>query len=865
VVNKLRRGLLGALALTPVTPYVFGATGNPIPTENAAAGFGAWRVQRWPTSFDWSVSTVGSAPYTEIEGYLGAQSVNIGESINLYVNCQEPTYTVQVFRLGWYGGSGSRLMYSSPVMTGVKQTIPTPDGLGTIDCNWSVSLNIPIPTNWVSGIYLVKLIAGTSKGESLASFVVRDDARVADFILSTTKNTSQAYNNWGGKSLYEFNSLNGAKAFAVSFNRPETDNGGMGQHVNWELSMIRFMEREGYDIKYISNEDMHKTPGILNNAKAYLSVGHDEYWSYEMRQSAQVAQAAGIHSAFLASNTCYWQVRFGPDSRGVANRVMTSYKEQALTQDPIADKKLVTTNWRTIPVSGDPVAQPENALMGVMYHGDPVNGALVADDVSHWLFSGTGITKGQSLAGLLGYETDARFNNGFEPARLRSIFASPDPYGTSSVVSFIKDSGAFVLGAGTMQWSWGVDFCPSWAPNSGQDRTSAAFQRLNRNLLNRMLLPALKKPTNVVATPSAGQNTVTWDAVSGAATYDVYRATSPNAPLTTPYRTGLVSPVIADAAVTQGTKYYYDVIARNGDAESNPSSEVNCTASGGTPVLTPQTISFGPLPSKSVGDPNFSLTATASSGLAVAYSSSNPAVATISGGSNMVKIIGAGQAVITATQAGNSQYEAAPPVQQTLTVSAAPLKPQTISFPAIPSKNMGDPTFQLSATASSGLAVTYTSSNPAVATINGKVVTIVGVGTTQITASQAGNGTWAAANPVTQTFTVAPAAGGGANLLPPTGLTGYSCSDTTCWAFGAQGNKGAARINWTQSKSAGITGNVIYRGDGTAGALVEIARVSPSTTYIDYNVVKGKTYHWKVAAMSAAGVGPMSNDTAFTY
>jgi uncharacterized protein YjdB len=166
-----------------------------------------------------------------------------------------------------------------------------------------------------------------------------------------------------------------------------------------------------------------------------------------------------------------------------------------------------------------------------------------------------------------------------------------------------------------------------------------------------------------------------------------------------------------------------------------------------------QTITFGALDNKTFGDADFDLTATASSGLDVSYTSSDLTVATIDG--NTVIIVGAGTTTITASQAGDDNYLAATDVQQTLTVEKAA---QTITFGALDSKTVEDADFDLSATASSGLDVSYTSSDLTVATIDGNTVTIVGAGTTTITASQAGDDNYIAATEVQQTLTVEKAA-----------------------------------------------------------------------------------------------------------
>jgi sugar lactone lactonase YvrE len=162
-----------------------------------------------------------------------------------------------------------------------------------------------------------------------------------------------------------------------------------------------------------------------------------------------------------------------------------------------------------------------------------------------------------------------------------------------------------------------------------------------------------------------------------------------------------------------------------------------------------QTITFGALAAKIVSDPSFTLSATASSGLAVSYTSSNTAVATVSG--STVTIVGLGSADITASQAGNSNYNAAPDVVQTLTVNKGN---QTITFGPLASKTAGDADFNLTATASSGLAVTYTSSDPTVATVSGNTVTILSSGSTNITASQAGDASYNAATDVVQVLSV---------------------------------------------------------------------------------------------------------------
>jgi Divergent InlB B-repeat domain len=168
------------------------------------------------------------------------------------------------------------------------------------------------------------------------------------------------------------------------------------------------------------------------------------------------------------------------------------------------------------------------------------------------------------------------------------------------------------------------------------------------------------------------------------------------------------------------------------------------------PSKTNQTISFAALGNKNYGDPAFSVSATASSGLPVTFSIvSGPA--TISG--STVTITGVGTVTVRASQAGNANYNPAPDVDQSFTVAKAN---QTISFGSLTGKTYGDPAFSVAATASSGLGVSFSIlSGPA--TISGNTVTITGAGTVTVRASQAGNANFNAAPNVDQSFTVAKA------------------------------------------------------------------------------------------------------------
>jgi hypothetical protein len=358
-----------------------------------------------------------------------------------------------------------------------------------IACKWVDPYPVTIPTDWLSGVYLAKLTGVPSGNQSYIMFVVRDDRR-ADFVFQSTVTTYQAYNNWGGKSLYGFNST-GTPARKVSFDRPYASAFGTGGYLfDWEYNFVRFLEREGYDVTYTTNVDTHARPSSLRRAKAFLSVGHDEYWSWEMREHVEAARDAGVHLAFFSANNCYWQIRFENQ-----NRTIVGYKEAALASDPFANDgnpsndHLITVKWRDVPV-----ARPEEALMGVMYGESQIDGDIVIDNPSHWVFAGTGLQKGDKLIGLLGYEVD-RIQGIASPPGLVRLAHSPyvndhGETGFSDMTIHTTASGAMVFSAGTIQWSWGLD--PFGDPDRVQ-RQSEGAKQITRNVLNRMKFVARRR------------------------------------------------------------------------------------------------------------------------------------------------------------------------------------------------------------------------------------------------------------------------------------------------------------------------------------------------------------------------------------
>jgi hypothetical protein len=445
---------LVTLLLTVLTLGLTGrvASANNIQTENLKPGTTEWQL----TNYGYA-----NGP---IEGYASLTSVNRGGQIKFFVNTAEPTYTMDIFRLGDYGGLGARRMMATIPRTGTAQVIPIPDPTtGLIECDWTdpYVLTIPAsadPTDWMSGFYLVKLTAGTSGMQQYIIFTVRDDARATDLLLAQTVNTYEAYNPWGGKSLYGtiVNRADTANAaHKVSFNRPyfgEQANGAASLFA-WEYPMAQWLEREGYDISYATNIDVDQDPNLLLNHKAFLSIGHDEYWSWRMRDNVEAARDRGINLGFFSGNTSYWQVRYEPSVlTGDPARTMVGYKE-AWRQDPITPDYLKTNEFRYTPVN-----RSEDQMNGVMYITQ-ARPAMVIEDASSWVLTGTGLNNGDRLVNpdgtpFLGYEVDG-MNSG-SPANTQRIGHSPaesDAENYSDMTVYRAASGATVFATGSIAWS----------------------------------------------------------------------------------------------------------------------------------------------------------------------------------------------------------------------------------------------------------------------------------------------------------------------------------------------------------------------------------------------------------------------------
>ena len=456
---------------------------NPIQQENSLPGTPGW------------ADFTASSQQDLLSGFGSKISVNHGDSIGLYVTTTSPSFTIDIYRTGYYQGIGARLVQSLGSFTGVYQPIPAPDPVtGMVACsNWTATTTLQIPSTWVTGVYLAKLTSSDGHS-SFIFFVVRNDGGTEDVLYQSSVTTYEAYNLWGGTSSYgnttDKTVYPYAHATKVSFDRPFVpgDSNGAGQYLDYEYAFVYWMESQGYNVSYTTDIDTDQGAAPITNHRAFLSVGHDEYWSRAMRTNVQNAINSGVNAGFFGANTMFWQIRFEPNAAGVPNRVQVAYKDFATSPsapgpDPEwgFDNTMVTTQWR------DPtINEPENGIVGVMSES-AASADYVVQNASNWVYANSGFVDGSTVPGLVGYEYDKVWDNGFTPPGLIVLSSSPltNSSGASSVSNssiYTAQSGARVFASGTIVWSLGL------ANVFSNTRANPGIQQTTANLLNNFIL-----------------------------------------------------------------------------------------------------------------------------------------------------------------------------------------------------------------------------------------------------------------------------------------------------------------------------------------------------------------------------------------
>jgi NHL repeat len=430
---------------------------SPIAAENQQPGSTGWRL---------------SAPSSGVAGFCDRQSYFPGDAVQVHAaDATATTVTWELWRLGYYGGTGGRRVTAGgPVSLPPAAAATIDSSTGMVRAPWPVSFTIPLDDKLTTGFYVVKLIGPST--QSYVPFVVKEPTPSAPSVWPVPFNTYQAYNAWGGTGLYNNSRSDWTPwhAFAVSFDRPYLQGSGAGQLFFADRAFITFAEGQGYDIDYVADSDVDADADQVMARRLVVLQGHAEYWAASQRANLVAALAGGANLVAFGANDLYWQVRYD-DTR----RVMTGYKEYAY-EDPVADRTLLTTTWRAL-------GQPENGILGVQF-GQWLWSAVPfrVSAPSSWIWDGTGVTDGSQFAGLYGFEVDGRVDNGAEPAGLSEVGRGlgenhSAQLGLGQATIYTAPSGATVFASGTVSWSQALAAQGIW---------DARVQQATHNLFTRL-------------------------------------------------------------------------------------------------------------------------------------------------------------------------------------------------------------------------------------------------------------------------------------------------------------------------------------------------------------------------------------------
>ena len=498
---------------------------NPVVCENAKPG---------NPSSEWDIA--GSGDPT-IQGFTTEFSVADGEDVSFKIKTDAVDYRVDIYRMGYYGGAGARKVATIGPLAPLPQVQPpclSDTTSGLVDCgNWAESARWQVPPGSVSGIYFARLVRTDTGGDSHVYFVVRDDDGGSDLLFQTSDTTWQAYNRYGGNSLYT--GAPAGRAYKVSYNRPFTTRADASPSFVWEdeYPMVRWLERNGYDVSYFTGIDTERRGAELLEHEAFLSVGHDEYWSAGQRTNVESARGAGINLAFFSSNEVFWKTRWESsiDGTGTPHRTLVSYKETHAGAK-IDPTPTWTGTWRDArfspPADG---ARPENALTGQLftvnaYRNDPMRVPAEYGALRLWRnTSVASLLPGQVATfanGIVGHESDEDVDNGHRPAglfRLSETTLDVDKHlidagntfvpgtATHSLTMYRHASGALVFGAGTSQWSWALDAEHDFAAGAVDMAPDPRIQQATVNLFADMAVQPGTRQSDLVAAAASTDST----------------------------------------------------------------------------------------------------------------------------------------------------------------------------------------------------------------------------------------------------------------------------------------------------------------------------------------------------------------------
>jgi hypothetical protein len=432
-----------------------------------------------------------SAAAGRVLGYLTGTSARCGDTVGVQLSesggSSGGVVRLAAYRIGWYGGAGSRLIWRSDPVHVVRR--PVPSGAAAphlVQPAWPASITLTLDAGWPPGMYLLVPTGSTGSTGAVGPgipLVLRDDAGTEPILFKASTLTWSAYNDWGGWNLYRGPSASGAlrttdRARVVALNRPLAGE-GYRQLVLMDLPVVRFAERvaagHGLDLGFATDADVDGRPDLLSRHAELLVGGHSEYWTTPMYDGLLAARDAGVNLVFLGANNLWWHSRLeGPVGAAALDR-QAVYRFAA--EDPAArtDPSAATVLWQSAPLGRDPAN-----VLAASHAAIDVHGGLQVMSAPGWFVAGTGLRVGSILPGVVGNEAD-----GFNPAARNpgdtEVLAAGVLRGSSGPVTVSVSyatgwSGSAVFSAGTTDWACLLDGgCPDLRPQPGVVRLLATL------------------------------------------------------------------------------------------------------------------------------------------------------------------------------------------------------------------------------------------------------------------------------------------------------------------------------------------------------------------------------------------------------
>ncbi len=385
----------------------------------------------------------------QIEGYATSISADPGQPVALRVSTTASRFRVKAFRFGWYRGGQARLVWASRWLPGEQQPGPTFSDYGTrtVVADWHDSASLHT-SGWAPGVYLLRLVASTGWQYDVP-LILRSPTVRGRVVLVAPVATWQAYNAWGGYSLYH-GPADDRRAWAVSFDRPFQAPGHSDLFYG-VVPVVVQAARRGIPLAFRTDLDLTGARSLAG-ARAYVSMGHDEYWTPTMRKVVLHARDRGTNLVFLGADTEWWRIRLASSPTG-PQRVVVGYRwDYGL--DPVISRKPGLT---TGPFDYPPVPRPEEALTGLRYECYPVDAAYRVVSPRWWGFAGTHVHAGTRFPHLVGIEADRVYPTAAMPRPMQVLSSSGfrcrgKPTSSQSVY-YTTTSGAGVFNAGTLRWT----------------------------------------------------------------------------------------------------------------------------------------------------------------------------------------------------------------------------------------------------------------------------------------------------------------------------------------------------------------------------------------------------------------------------